>query len=238
MKRRALVVIPLFNEEATLGQVLEEVRAVAPSADVLVVDDGSTDRSPGILRRYPDVAVITHAMNLGYGQSLIDGFAYAVARGYDAVVTIDCDAQHEPSEIPQFLAALDDADIVSGSRYLDPAVGGDPAPPDREQLNREITARLRAITGYAITDAFCGFKAYRVEALRRLHLTEPSYGMPLQVWVQAAHHGLRIKELATPRIYKNPERRFWGGLDVAAVRRQYYNDVLEHEVQRWLVSSP
>lgn len=238
MRRRALVVIPLFNEETTLAQVLDEVRAAAPSADVLVVDDGSTDASPGILRRYPDVAVITHEVNLGYGQSLIDGFAYAVGRGYDAVVTIDCDAQHEPAQIPQFLAALDDADIVSGSRYLDPAVGGDPAPPDREQLNREITARLRAMTGYAITDAFCGFKAYRVEALRRLHLTEPSYGMPLQVWIQAAHHRLRIMELATPRIYKNPQRRFWGGLDDAAVRRQYYHEVLEREVERWLVSSP
>ncbi len=236
--RRALVVIPLFNEAATLGGVLGEVRAAAPAADILVVDDGSTDRSPEILRDYPAVAVITHGTNLGYGQSLIDGFAHAIAAGYDAVVTIDCDAQHEPRQIAQFVAALDDADIVSGSRYLDPAVGGDAPPPDRQQLNREITARLRAITGYPITDAFCGFKAYRLEALRRLRLTEPSYGMPLQVWIQAAHHRLRIKELPTPRIYKNPERQFWGGLDDVAVRRRYYEGVLEREVQRWLVSSP
>ncbi|MGH2404118.1 MAG: glycosyltransferase family 2 protein [bacterium] len=238
MMRRALVVIPLFNEAATLAGVLDEVRAAAPSADILVVDDGSTDESPEILRRYPTVSVITHSTKLGYGQSLIDGFAHAIAAGYDAVVTIDCDAQHEPRQIPQFLAALERADIVSGSRYLDPDVGGDPAPPDRAELNREITSRLRAITGYPITDAFCGFKAYRIEALRRLHLTEPSYGMPLQVWIQAAHHRLRIKELATPRIYKNPERRFWGGLDDVAVRRRYYEGVLEREVERWLVSSP
>ena len=238
MMRRTLVVIPLFNEAATLTRVLDEVRRSAPTADVLVVDDGSTDQSPAILRGYPEIAVITHAHNQGYGQSLIDGFAHAIAHGYDAVVTIDCDAQHEPRQIPQFVAALDDADIVSGSRYLDPDAGGDPAPTDRKRLNDDITARVRAITGYPITDAFCGFKAYRVEALRRLTLTEPSYGMPLQVWIQAAHYRLRVKELATPRIYKNPQRRFWGGLDVAAVRRQYYNDVLEREVQRWLVSSP
>jgi hypothetical protein len=61
--------------------------------------------------------------------------------------------------------------------------------------------------------------------------------MPLQVWIQAAHHRLRIVELATPRIYKNPDRRFWGGLDDATVRRQYYEQVIEREVQRWLVSS-
>ncbi len=238
MMRRTLVVIPLFNEAATLTRVLDEVRRSAPAADMLVLDDGSTDQSPAILRGYPEIAVITHAHNQGYGQSLIDGFAYAIARGYDAVVTIDCDEQHEPRQIPQFVAALDDADIVSGSRYLDPGAGGDPAPADRKRLNEEITARVRAITGYPITDAFCGFKAYRAEALRRLTLTEPSYGMPLQVWIQAAHHRLRVKELATARVYKNPERRFWGGLDLAAVRRQYYNEVLEREVHRWLVSSP
>lgn len=237
---RTLVVIPLFNEAATLKDVLDEVRRSAPDADILVIDDGSTDRSPEILRGYHQdrLTVITHPHNLGYGQSLIDGFRYAIDRGYDAVVTIDCDAQHEPRQIPQFLAALEDADIVSGSRYLDPQAGGDPAPPDRRQVNEEITTRLRAITGYPITDAFCGFKAYRVDALRRLDLTEPSYGMPLQVWIQAAHHGLRIKELATARIYKNPERKFWGGLDDTDVRRRYYDTVLDREVQRWLVSSP
>ena len=241
MTQRTLIVIPLYNEEATLARVLDEIRRFAPAAaapaDVLVVDDGSTDRSPAILRGYSETAVITHAQNQGYGQSLIDGFAYAIAEGYDAVVTIDCDEQHEPRQIPQFLAALESADIVSGSRYLDPTAGGDPAPPDRRRLNEEITSRLRTLTGYMITDTFCGFKAYRAQALRLLRLDEPSYGMPLQVWIQAAHHRLRIVELATPRIYKNPDRQFWGGLDDATVRRQYYEQVIEREVQRWLVSS-
>ncbi len=230
---RTLVVLPLFNEAPTLSRVLDEVRRRAPGRGVLVVDDGSTDASPQILRGYPDVTALTHAENEGYGQSLIDGFAYAIAHGYQAVVTLDCDEQHEPRQIPQFLAALDGADIVSGSRYLDPAAGGDPAPPDRRQLNEEITVRLRALTGFSITDAFCGFKAYRTAALRQMDLSEPSYGLPLQVWIQAAHRHLRVVELATPRIYKNPQRRFWGGLDDMAVRRQYYEEVLEREVTRW-----
>ncbi len=235
--RRVLVVIPLFNEEGTLAEVLAQVRVAAREAAILVVNDGSTDRSAAILEaeqaRDPRLAVITRPENQGYGQSLIDGFAYALGRGYDAVVTIDCDAQHEPREIPQLLAALEEADIVSGSRYLDPEQGGDPAPPDRLAINQETTARLRELTGYPITDAWCGFKAYRVTALRRLELTEPGYGMPLQVWIQAARHGLRVKELPVPRIYKNPERRFWGGLDDAATRRRYYHDVLEEELARW-----
>lgn len=230
--------MPLFNERPTVGRVLDEVRRAAPGADILVVDDGSTDGSSEVLRHQTGIRVITHADNKGYGQSLIDGFAYAIDHGYDAVVTIDCDEQHEPRQIPGFLAALRDADIVSGSRYLDPAAGGDPAPPDRRRLNEEITAKIRAITGYPITDAFCGFKAYRADALRRMRLTEPSYGLPLQVWVQAAHHRLKIRELPTARIYKNPGRRFWGGLDDADVRKRYYEGVLEREVRQWLVSSP
>lgn len=235
---RTLIVMPLFNERPTVARVLGEVRRAVPRADMLVVDDGSTDGSSEIIKREAGVVVISHRENQGYGQSLINGFSYAIENSYEAVVTIDCDEQHEPRQIPGFLDALRDADIVSGSRYLDPSSGGDPAPPDRRRLNEEITAKVRAITGYPITDAFCGFKAYRGDALRLMRLTEPSYGLPLQVWVQAAHYRLRIKELPTARIYKNPERRFWGGLDDAEVRRRYYEGVLEREVRQWLVSSP
>ncbi len=235
---RTLIVMPLFNERPTVARVLAHVRQSAPHADILVVDDGSTDGSSDVLKRHTDITVISHHENKGYGASLIDGFAYAIENTYEAVVTIDCDEQHEPRQILDFLDALRDADIVSGSRYLDPSSGGDPAPPDRRRLNEEITAKVRAITGYPITDAFCGFKAYRGDALRLMRLTEPSYGLPLQVWVQAAHHRLRVKELPTARIYKNPERRFWGGLDDAEVRKRYYEGVLEREVRQWLVSSP
>jgi dolichol-phosphate mannosyltransferase len=231
---RTLVIIPVFNEARSLGRVLDQVRRAAPASDVLVVDDGSTDRSPQILARRADVRTLRHPANLGYGRSLITGFEHAVSGGYGVAVTIDCDEQHEPARIPDFLAASGGFDIVSGSRYLDPRLGGDPAPPDRAQLNREFTERLRAITGYPITDAWCGFKAYRVTALARLRLTESSYGMPLQVWVQAAYHRMTVRELAVARIYKNPERKFWGGLDDAAARRAYYQRVLEAEVARWL----
>ena len=231
---RALIIIPLFNEEATVGQVLDEVHRAAPGADVLVVDDGSTDASPEILAPRTDVRLVRHPRNTGYGASLITGFRSAVDGGYGVAVTIDCDEQHEPRRIPEFLAAIEHADIVSGSRYLDPNVPGDPPPPERWQLNRESTEQLRTITGYAITDAWCGFKAYRVQALRRLRLDEPSYGMPIQVWIQAAHHRLTVLELPVARVYKNPARRFWGGLDDVRTRRTYYRRILEAEVARWL----
>lgn len=231
---RALIIIPLFNEAPTVARVLDEVHRAAPSADVLVVDDGSTDGSTAILSARPDVRSVRHPRNSGYGASLITGFREAVAGGYAVAVTIDCDEQHEPARIPEFLQALERTDIVSGSRYLDPTLPGDPAPPDRAELNREFTEILRAVTGYAITDAWCGFKAYRTAALRRFHLDEPSYGLPLQVWIQAAYHRLTVAELAVARIYKNPARAFWGGLDDAPTRRTYYRRILEAEVAAWL----
>lgn len=245
-KAQALILMPLYNEAQTLELVLQEVRRYAASlaremhveADLLVVDDGSTDGSPQILERFPEVMVIRHPTNLGYGQSLIDGFHFAIRNGYEIVVTMDCDAQHEPQMIPRFITEIAGYDIVSGSRYLDPDAPGDPPPPDRRMLNEEITRILRELTGYPLTDAWCGFKAYRVEALRKLELTEPSYGMPLQVWIQAAAHNLRIKEIPVARIYKNPNRRFWGGLDDPSVRRAYYLRILEEEALRWLNRMP
>ena len=231
---RPIVIMPLYNEEETLAQVLEEVRRHT-AAKILVVDDGSTDRSAAILRQsLPGLAVITHAQNEGYGQSLIDGFHYAIGEGDDVAVTIDCDLQHEPHMIPRFLEATEGFDIVSGSRYHPEAPGvQDPAPPDRQQINTEITRIINDLTGYHLTDAWCGFKAYRVSGLARMSLDERSYGMPLQVWLQAARLGLTVAEIPVPRIYKNPGRRFWGGLDDPAARRTYYLSIIDREVSRW-----
>ena len=112
---RAVVIVPLFNEEETVAEVLVEVRRHT-TAEIVVVNDGSTDGSGRVLERSgPGVRVITHALNEGYGQSLIDGFGYAVDHHFDVAVTIDCDRQHEPRLIPRFLEAGEAFDIVSGS---------------------------------------------------------------------------------------------------------------------------
>jgi len=238
---RAVIVMPLYNEAATLAGVLDEVRRHT-AARIVVVNDGSTDGSADILAaaeaRLADVHVLTHALNEGYGQSLIDGFRYAVDGGFDLAVTIDCDRQHEPRLIPEFLAASQRFDIVSGSRYHPETPGSqDPAPPDRQRLNEEITRIVNQLTGYRLTDAWCGFKAYRVAGLPRMHLDERSYGLPLQVWLQAARLGFTVTEIPVPRIYKNPERRFWGGLDDPETRRTYYLAIIDREVSRWRASS-
>lgn len=230
---RALVIIPLYNEEETVAQVVAEVQRHT-DAQILVVNDGSGDRSAEILAGLRGIEVITHQRNEGYGQSLIDGFRSAVARGFDVAVTIDCDLQHEPRLIPRFLTEAARFDIVSGSRYHPDAPDAqDPAPPDRKRINDEVTRIINELTGYRLTDAWCGFKAYRVGGLARMRLDERSYGLPLQVWLQAARLGLTVGEIPVPRIYKNPRRRFWGGLDDPETRRAYYLSVIDREVSRW-----
>ena len=132
------------------------------------------------------------------------------------LVTIDCDGQHQPRLIPSFVEACQDCDIVSGSRYLAPLEGNSQPPADRRRINEMLTARLNQLLGLSITDAFCGFKAYRVSTLARFDITETGYAMPLEVWVQAAHFGLRIRELAVPLLYLDLARSFGGALDDAA----------------------
>lgn len=235
---RFLVAIPVYNEAAHVRRVLAEVRRYA--RDVLVVDDGSTDGTGALLASFGWVHRIVHAVNLGYGQSLIDAFRFAAARRFDWIITMDCDEQHEPAFIPAFVDAMrqDDADIISGSRYLRRFEGNGLPPPDRQAINRQITGLLNRWLRLAITDAFCGFKAYRVSGLRRLRLSEPGYAMPLQLWVQAAHVGLRIRELPVRLLYTDPNRHFGGSLDDPAVRRRYYLSVLREEMQRCGLTIP
>jgi dolichol-phosphate mannosyltransferase len=139
--------------------------------------------------------------------------------------------------IPRFLEAAAGFDIVSGSRYHPDAGIQDPAPADRQQINAEVTRIINDLTGYHLTDAWCGFKAYRVAGLARMTLDERSYGMPLQVWIQAARLALTVTEIPVPRIYKNPDRRFWGGLDDPQTRRTYYLSIIDREMSRWRNSS-
>jgi dolichol-phosphate mannosyltransferase len=221
---RVLTAIPVYNEERHVERVLDEVRRYAD--EVLVVNDGSTDRTAELLAKHADVRVVTHPQNRGYGAALISAFAYALEHDYDVLVTMDCDGQHEPSRIAVLLEALDDADIVSGSRYLRDFRQDSSAPQDRRRINHSITSELNGRYGLNLTDAFCGFKAYRREALARLHITETSWGMPLQLWVQAAHAGLRVKEVGVPRLYLDPTRAFGGVLNDAEERLAYYRRVI------------
>jgi len=222
---RVIVAIPVFNEEGTLAEVLGRTRPYA--SEILVIDDGSTDRTWETLTAFPDVSIIRHRRNLGYGQSLIDAFRWGVEEGYDCVVTLDADNQHEPERIPDFATAVSGVDVVSGTRYPEGFENVADVPADRLAINREITGIINRRTGYGLSDAFCGFKAYRTEGLARVALEEPGYGMCLEFWMKAAAAGLTVKELPIRRIYNDPGRMFGGKLDDEEARRRYYVSVID-----------
>jgi glycosyltransferase involved in cell wall biosynthesis len=224
-KPRYLTALPVYNERDHVCPVLDEVARYA--GDILVVDDGSTDGTSELLAARRDIHVIRHEKNRGYGAALVTAFNHAIENDYEVLVTIDCDGQHEPQRICQLVAACHDADIVSGSRYLFNKDQAGRAPAERRQINYEITRELNERLGLNLTDGFCGFKAYRVPALAKLHITEPGYGMPLELWVQAAHYGLHIIELPVPLIYLDEVRSFGGSLDDGRKRMEYYHRVLD-----------
>jgi dolichol-phosphate mannosyltransferase len=227
-----LIAIPVFNERKYVEHVLSRVKTFHD--DILLVDDGSTDGTGDYLAGRSDIHLIRHPENRGYGQSLIDAFAWADARGYEWVITMDCDEQHEPERIPDFLAAIrsDRWDLISGSRYLEQRLDNDLPPSDRRAINATITNILNDLYHLSLTDAFCGFKAHRVSATRKLELTIPGYAFPLQLWPQVAHHKLRVTEIPVRLIYNDPNRHFGGLLDDATNRLNHYLDVLCSEQRR------
>jgi dolichol-phosphate mannosyltransferase len=225
MSQRVLTALPVYNEEKYVGTVLDFV--VCYSDDVLVVNDGSTDGTESMLARRNDIRVVSHEKNEGYGAALRSAFRFAVRGGYDILVTIDCDGQHQPQLIPDFVIAARDADIVSGSRYLEKSPGDTPPPQERRRINMRITAELNRRLGLSLTDAFCGFKAYRVESLGRLRVEETGYAMPLELWVRAARAGLKIVELPVPLVYLDERRSFGGALDDGEARLAMYHRVLD-----------
>jgi dolichol-phosphate mannosyltransferase len=220
-----LTALPVFNEVRHVADVIAEVRRYSP--EVLVVDDGSTDGTADALASLEGVRVLTHAANRGYGAALRSAFDYAQRERFEVLVTIDCDGQHEPKRIPRFVAACAGWDIVSGSRYLKVYPGDSEPPADRRRINEQLTAEINRRLGFHLTDAFCGFKAYRVAALGRLRLSEAGYALPLELWVQAAHLGLKVRELPVPLIYLDEKRSFGGSLDDAQVRLNHYYQVLD-----------
>ena len=225
---RILTAMPVYNEIKLIGGVLDQVLEFCP--DVLTINDGSTDGTSQYLESRGDIRLVHHERNRGYGAALRSAFDYAREYGFEILVTIDADGQHDPKRIPRFATAAETVDIVSGSRYLKEFAENTPAPLQRRFINQRVTAELNRRLGYHLTDAFCGFKAYRVEALKHLDINENGYAMPLELWVKAAAAKLSVMEIPVPRIYLDANRTFGGVLDDAETRLEYYHLVIDRSI--------
>lgn len=188
-----LVVIPAYNEEQAVGGVVEEVRAAVPHAHCLVVDDGSTDRTA---RAASDAGawVLTLPFNLGVGGAMRAGFRYAKNRGFDTVVQVDGDGQHDPADIHVLVEALGDADIAIGARFA--GVGQYDTHGPRRWAMRFLAGVVGHVAGRPLTDVTSGFKAMGPAAVALFAHTYPAeyLGDTVEALIVAARAGLRIDQ--------------------------------------------
>ena len=192
--RRVLVVLPALNEAKSVGQVVSEVLEAAPAADVLVVDDGSTDRTARNAR-LAGAAVVSLPYNLGVGGAMRTGYRYAERHGYHAVVQVDADGQHDPAYLPELVAALDHADVVVGARFA--GVGTYAVRGPRLWAMRVLSRAVGRIVGTPLTDVTSGFRAASRPAIRVFarHYPAEYLGDTVETLVIAHRSGLRIAQV-------------------------------------------
>ncbi|WP_426573001.1 glycosyltransferase family 2 protein [Aquihabitans sp. McL0605] len=194
---RTLVIIPAYNEAASLPAVLARLRASRPDDDVVVVDDGSTDATAAVAREQ-GVVVLSLPFNLGIGGALRTGFRYAVLHGYDRAAQLDADGQHEPEALDVLFAGLDQgADLVIGSRFIDE--GGYEVGGTRKRAMRMLQGLIRLLTRRRFTDTSSGFRAFSRPMLGHFATTYPSeYMESVEALLNAVYGGYRVVEVSVP----------------------------------------
>ncbi|NOZ64108.1 MAG: glycosyltransferase family 2 protein [Caldiserica bacterium] len=196
--KKICALIPAYQEEERIGEVVKRTRKIAGVDEVIVVDDGSVDRTSEVAER-SGATVLKHVKNAGKGKSLQTGFSYAVSKGFDAVVTLDGDGQHLPEEIPLFIekASKEDADIVVGSRMEDPQG----MPPVRYWTNVITSLITTMLAGTRIRDSQSGFRLIRSRVLQEVSLESPKFAVESELLIKAGKKGFKIREIPITSVY-------------------------------------
>jgi dolichol-phosphate mannosyltransferase len=199
---RALVIVPTFNERDNIARIIPAILAQDACLEILVVDDGSPDGTGAIVdqivERNERVHVIHRSGKLGLGTAYIAGFRWALERKYDLVFEMDADFSHNPERLPEFLAAIKDADVVLGSRYQNGHVNVVNWPMSRLFLSYAANLYARGITGLPVFDATGGFKCFRRNVLEAIDLNSVKsngYAFQIEMNFRAWKRGFRLLEI-------------------------------------------
>ncbi len=215
-KIRFLVIIPAYNEAESLSSVIREVRHHFSEADILVVNDGSTDATGDIARR-EKVILLEHPYNMGIGTSMQTGFLYGLRNGYDIAIQVDGDGQHPPQYIPDLISPIlnGESDVVIGSRYL--GRGGFQSSALRRTGIRFFSLLNLGLTGKKVTDPTSGFRAYNLKAIALVAEEYPPDYPEAESLVLFHKHKIHFMEIPV----KMRERQ-GGSSSINSVRSVYY----------------
>ncbi|WP_374967928.1 glycosyltransferase family 2 protein [Terrabacter sp. BE26] len=215
--RRVLVVMPAYNESASIAVVLAEVLESLRGVDVLVVDDGSADATATIARRFP-VKVAQHAFNMGVGGAMRTGFRYALSRDYDVVVQVDADGQHIAAEAQRLIDATAIVDIAIGSRFSEGSTYD--VHPIRGASMRLVAGLMSWVVGDTLTDSTSGFRAFSKPAIELFaqHYPCEYLGDTVESLVLARRSSFRVGEVGVvmrPRLGGRPSQGTFSSIGYA-----------------------
>lgn len=202
MPEKALVIIPTYNERENVPRIVPAVLALDPSLEVLIVDDGSPDGTgaiaDGMAAADPRIHVLHRSGKLGLGTAYIAGFKWALERDYAFILEMDADFSHPIERIPDFLRAMENADLVIGSRYVNGLINVVNWPMSRLILSYSANIYARTITRLPIFDATAGFKCFRRKVLESIDLDDVrsnGYAFQIEMHYRAWRKGFRIIEI-------------------------------------------
>src|ERR671935_2878746 len=213
---RRIAIVPAFNEEASVGRVIDEIRAFDPGFEIVVIDDGSTDRTAGVAADR-GVYVIRLPFNLGIGGAMQTGYRFAFERAYDVAVQIDGDGQHDPAQLPAILGPVLDgeADLSVGSRFTGRSSY-------RSSFVRRFGIRLfarivSAVVRQKVTDTTSGFRAVNRKGIALFASDYPHDYPEVEATVMCVRHKLRLIEVPVAM-----RERGGGSSSITALRSIYY----------------
>ncbi|MFX1565937.1 MAG: glycosyltransferase family 2 protein [Promethearchaeota archaeon] len=207
---RTCCIIPAFQESRAIKQVVDLSQRYCPN--IIVIDDGSTDNTQQIAEK-AGATVLRHSQNRGKGAALRTGFNHALQMGYDIIITLDGDLQHNPHSIPRFISKIHEGyDVVVGSRY---ATRSEEMPFARKLSNLITTQALRVFFKLPVTDSQSGYRAFRKKVLEVVHVRDDGFAAETEILIDAQRAGFAITEVPIATNYGDEESKIRASRDIA-----------------------